>query len=231
MPRKPRFILPGQPHHVIIRGIDREPIFYHDTDYRYYLRRLAEAIEKHCCALHAYVLMTNHVHLLLTPTNEYGISKTIQMMGRYYVQYFNKKYSRTGTLWEGRYKSTLVDTDRYLLLCYRYIELNPVRANMISDPTEYHWSSFRHNALGQGNALITSHEVYEMLGETDLEQQQAYLGLFDTQISKQQLNEIRFASNREWLLGSDNFKQKIEQKLNRRIRPLPRGGDRKSKHY
>ena len=115
MPRKPRFILPGQPQHVIIRGVNREPIFYHKIDYYYYLKRLNESFDRHGCALHAYVLMTNHVHLLLTPTTEQSIGKAIQTLGRYYVQYFNASYQRTGTLWEGRYKSSLVDTVQYLL--------------------------------------------------------------------------------------------------------------------
>ena len=131
MPRKPRFVIPGEPQepqHVIIRGINREPIFYDDADYRYYISRLKEALIKHSCSLHAYVLMTNHVHLLLTPGTEQGISKAIQMLGRYYVQYFNYTYGRTGSLWEGRYKSTLIDSEQYLLSCHRYIELNPVRA-------------------------------------------------------------------------------------------------------
>ncbi|MCP4982436.1 MAG: hypothetical protein GY935_18310 [Gammaproteobacteria bacterium] len=114
MPRKPRFILPGQPQHVTIRVVNREPIFYHETDYRYYLGGLCEATKKHACLIHAYVLMTNHVHLLITPEHSQGIGKTTQGLGRYYAQYFNEVHGRTGTLWEGRYKSTPVDTEHYL---------------------------------------------------------------------------------------------------------------------
>jgi putative transposase len=228
MPRKPRFILPGQPLHVTIRGVNREPIFYSDVDYRYYLGRLKEAIERHDCALHAYVLMTNHVHLLLTPSTEHGIAKSIQMLGRYYVQYFNEKYGRTGTLWEGRYKSTLVDSEEYLLICHRYIELNPVRANMVDHPAEYPWSSYRCNAIGQPDPLINNHERYKEMGNTDDERRRSYRALFDIYVTDKQLNEIRQAANREWVLGSDRFKAKIEQELQRRVSPLPRGGDRKS---
>ena len=231
MPRKARFILPGQPQHVIIRGVNRQPIFNQEADYRYYLSRLDQALERHDCALHAYVLMTNHVHMLLTPHAGPGIGKTIQMLGRYYVQYFNQTYHRTGTLWEGRYKSTAVDTEHYLLTCYRYIELNPVRANIVAHPSEYPWSSYRCNGIGQSNSLITMHDRYRELGGTDEKRQQAYRALFKAQISEIQLEEIRIAANKEWVLGSDHFKAKIEQQLKRRTTPLPRGGDRRSKQY
>ena len=137
MARLPRFVIPGQPQHVIVRGINRETIFYEPEDYAFYLEKLKYACEQHHCQLHAYVLMTNHVHLLLTPKTEASIGKTIQSVGRYYVQYFNYHYERTGTLWEGRYKATLIDSETYLLTCYRYIELNPVRAKMVNHPSEY----------------------------------------------------------------------------------------------
>ena len=133
MPRQPRFTIPGQPQHVIIRGNNRDPIFYADEDYGFYLEKLRQACEKHQCDVHAYVLMTNHVHLLITPHTENSLGKAIQMLGRYYVQYFNYSYKRTGTLWEGRYKATLIDSEAYLLTCYRYIELNPVRAEGMAE--------------------------------------------------------------------------------------------------
>lgn len=231
MPRKPRFILPGQPQHVIIRGVNRAPVFCNDADYRYFLARLKEAIERHDCALHAYVLMTNHVHLLLTPSTEYGIGKSIQMLGRYYVQYFNEKYGRTGTLWEGRYKSTLVDTEEYLLICHRYIELNPVRAKMVDHPAEHPWSSYRCNAIGQPDPLIRNHDIYKEMGSTDDERRRAYRALFDREVTDKQLEEIRQAANSEWVLGSDRFKALIEKKLARRASPLSRGGDRKSPSF
>lgn len=231
MPRKPRFVLPGQPQHIVIRGINREPIFYDETDYRYYLKKLKESIDKHSCDLHAYVLMTNHVHLLLTPETEHGISKAIQMLGRYYVQYFNETYDRTGTLWEGRYKSTLIDTGQYLLTCYRYIELNPVRAKMVEHPSDYPWSSYRCNGAGDSNYLINSHCKYEELGRTEEDRQRNYRSLFKAHISDNQLDEIRVATNKEWILGSDYFKEEIADKLKRRTTPQVRGGDRKSKQW
>ena len=141
MARHPRFVLPGHPQHVIQRGNNRNVIFAEDADYCIYMEKLGEACERFGCRIHAYVLMTNHVHLLITPETEQGISKAMQSLGRQYVQYFNYRYQRTGTLWEGRYKASLLDTTQYLLTCYRYIELNPVRACMVEQPAEYRWSS------------------------------------------------------------------------------------------
>ena len=149
MARQPRFVLPGQPQHVIQRGNNRQDIFRADEDYAFYLEKAEEAANKHECDIHAYVLMTNHVHLLVTPHLENSISKMMQMIGRYYVQYFNYRYRRTGTLWEGRYKASLIDSEQYLLTCMRYIELNPVRAtNMADHPSDYRWSSYGSNATG-----------------------------------------------------------------------------------
>jgi len=166
MARLPRYILAGQPQHVIQRGNNRQAIFGADGDYGFCLEKLQMAAEKHGCAIHAYVLMTNHVHLLLTPQQADGIGKLMQMLGRYYVQYYNYTYQRTGTLWEGRYKATLIDTEQYFLTCMRYIELNPVRANnMAGHPSEYPWSSYRCNALGEENGLIRPHPEYQRLGK------------------------------------------------------------------
>ncbi len=140
MARLPRFVIPGQPQHVIQRGNNRQAIFRAEADYQFFLEKLSEAADKHQCDIHAYILMTNHVHLLVTPQTENGIGKMMQMLGRYYVHYFNNRYKRTGTLWEGRYKATLIDSEQYLLTCMRYIELNPVRAqNMAEHPADYPW--------------------------------------------------------------------------------------------
>ena len=166
MSRQPRFVLPGQPQHVIQRGNNRDVIFVSDEDYRFYLEKLGLACERFSCDLHAYVLMTNHVHLLMTPHAEDSIGKVMQSLGRYYVQYFNCRYRRTGTLWEGRYKATLLDSDTYLLTCSRYIELNPVRAAMVEAPSDYPWSSYSCNAMGKITSLITPHELYLELGST-----------------------------------------------------------------
>lgn len=231
MARLPRFVLVGHPQHIIIRGNNREPVFIANEDYQFFLDKLAEAAKKHQCDIHAYVLMTNHIHLLVTPNTENGISKMMQMLGRYYVQYFNYTYKRSGTLWEGRYKASLIDSETYALLCYRYIELNPVRADMVKHPSDYPWSSYRVNALGQYNALVTSHMMYTALGRDDETRQARYRDLFTAQIDEMRISEMREATNKAWVLGSDYFKQKIEEQLNRRAEKSARGGDRKSDAY
>lgn len=231
MPRQPRFVLIGHPQHVIIRGNDREPIFYVDKDYQYYLEKLEQACNKHECEVHAYVLMTNHVHLLITPYRENGVSKAIQMLGRYYVQYFNKSYKRTGTLWEGRYKASLVDSANYALTCYRYIELNPVRANMVKHPAEYPWSSYRFNGVGKSNSLVIPHKLYLSLGSTFSERCTAYRELFNGHINEMTLDLIREATNKSWVVGNDYFKKKISKEANRQVEPIQRGGDRRSKEF
>lgn len=232
MARLPRFIIPGQPQHVIVRGNNCEPIFYQDQDYHFYLKKLKQACDKHQCDVHAYVLMTNHVHLLITPHTEQGIGKTLQMLGRYYVQYFNHSYQRTGSLWEGRYKATLIDSESYLLTCYRYIELNPVRAEGMADhPSKYPWSSYRFNALGGEDVIVVPHAEYLSLGQTAEERQAAYRALFKSHISEKTLEEIRQATNKAWVLGSSYFKEKIAKQLNRPAIPASKGGDRKSAAY
>ncbi len=231
MARLPRFVLVGHPQHIILRGNNRQPVFNAGEDYRYFLDKLKDSANKHQCDIHAYVLMTNHVHLLVTPHTEEGISKMIQMLGRYYVHYFNATYSRTGTLWEGRYKASLIDSETYALLCYRYIELNPVRANMVQHSSEYPWSSYRTNALGDYSDLVTPHSTYWALGHDEESRQENYRSLFDGHIDAKSLDEIRESTNKAWVLGSDYFKQKIATQVNRRTEKLGRGGDRKSEKY
>lgn len=155
MARLPRLNMPGVPQHVIQKGNNRKACFFDEQDYKVYLLKLKEYSQKLEVSVHSFVLMTNHVHLLMTPTEGNGVSRLMQSLGRYYVRYINKKYERTGTLWEGRYKSTLIDTEKYLLFVSQYIELNPVRANMVKQPAEYPWSSFRRNALGIPIELVT----------------------------------------------------------------------------
>ena len=231
MARLPRFVIPNHPQHVIVRGNNRTDIFYADADYQFYLEKLQLACNKHHCQLHAYVLMTNHVHLLITPLEEDGIGKVMQMLGRYYVQYYNYTYKRTGTLWEGRYKATLIDSASYLLTCMRYIELNPVRAGMVSHPSEYPWSSYHYNAIGQPNELITPHIEYIRLDKAAESRQAAYRQLFKHRIPESGLQEIREATNKAWVLGNDRFKQRIQKQLARRVEPNAKGGDRKSEKF
>lgn len=232
MARMPRYVIPGQPQHVIQRGNNRQPIFGAIADYRYYLEKLKDASEKHECDIHAYVLMTNHVHLLLSPQQENSISKMMQTVGRYYVQHFNHCYYRTGTLWEGRYKATLIDTEQYFLTCMRYIELNPVRATgMVDHPSEYPWSSYHYNALGDSNSLITQHEQYSRLAGSSEKRQSVYRELFRYHITDMTLEAIREATNKAWVLGDERFKKQMERLLKRSVESAGYGGDRRSEGY
>jgi len=231
MARLPRFVIPDQPQHVILRGNNRAEIFCAEADYSFYLEKLKLACDKHGCSVHAYVLMTNHVHLLITPHLEQSLGKAMQMLGRYHVQYYNYCYQRTGTLWEGRYKATLIDSEAYLLTCMRYIELNPVRAGMVIDPADYPWSSYHFNALGQSSDLVVPHPEYLRLGESNEARQAAYRDLFKHQLSENSIADIRDATNKAWALGSDRFKQRIQEQLGRRVEPKARGGDRKSEQF
>lgn len=229
MPRQPRYNLPGVPQHVVQRGNNRNATFFADEDYERYLHDLRLSSEQHGCDIHAYVLMTNHVHLLITPHQSDGITKTMQSLGRRYVAYINHTYRRTGTLWEGRYKAALIESERYLLTCYRYIELNPVRAGSmeISYPGAYPWSSYRANALGEHNPLITPHPEYRALGANDQQREQAYRALFDDHIDGRTLGSIRDSVNECRVLGGEGFKDQIEAALARRVRPGKPGRPRK----
>ena len=223
MARLPRYFVPGQPLHVIQRGNNREPIVTGDDDYRFYLDCLTDAANQQGLAIHAYVLMTNHVHLLATPDTVTSVGKTLQSVGRRYVQYFNHTYRRTGTLWEGRYKATLIDSEAYLFTCMRYIELNPVRAGMVRHPTDYPWSSYGSNARGETQPLVTPHTLYQRLGRTGNERQSAYRQLFRAHLSQTDIDAIRTATNKAWALGNDRFKAKMENLAGRRSAPLPKG--------
>ena len=226
MARLPRYFVEGQAQHVIQRGNNREPIFACEEDYRFYLDCLSDAAERHGVAIHAYVLMTNHVHLLVTPEVKDSIGKTLQSLGRRYVQYFNYSYGRTGTLWEGRYRATLIDSERYLLTCMRYIELNPVRAGMVTHPADYPWSSYGANAHERENPLLTEHLLYSRLGLSGPERRRAYRHLFRGALSGHDLAAIREATNKGWVLGNDRFREKIERLSGRRAAPKARGRPR-----
>ena len=218
MARLPRLFLPGCAQHVIQRGNNREACFYSEADYKAYLAFLKDVATKYDVAIHAFVLMTNHVHLLVTPCDEQGVSRMMQAQGRKYVQHFNFTHGRTGTLWEGRYKSTLVDADNYLLTVYRYIELNPVRASMVAHASEYPWSSYQANALGKPIQLLTPHLLYRRLGKSAEERQTAYRALFRGRMAERDVADIREATAKAWVLGDDRFKQQIEAKTGRQQR-------------
>jgi len=229
MARLARFYLKDQPQHIIQRGNNREPIFANQQDYEFYLECLLDAATTHQLKIHAYVLMTNHVHILASPLEESSIPKTMQSIGRKYVQYFNHYYDRTGTLWEGRYKATLIDSETYLLTCMRYIELNPVRARLVRLPKSYPWSSFKFNALGEANKLITPHDLYNNLGKTLTKCQLAYSHLFKERLSIKTVDDIRDATNKAWPLGSTKFKHKVEKLTKRRAMPKAKGRPKKVK--
>jgi putative transposase len=227
MARLPRYFVKGQAQHIIQRGNNRAPIFIRDADYLFYLECLQDTIEKNNLSIHSYVLMTNHVHLLASPETETSIAKTLQSVGRRYVQYFNATYRRTGTLWEGRYKATVIDTEQYLFTCMRYIELNPVRADMVKSPGEYPWSSYAANAKGNVNKLIKPHEIYKNLGSDTKKRQSAYCELFQYDIDNVDLVALRESTNKAWVLGNDRFRAEIERLSGRRSAVKPRGRPKK----
>lgn len=226
MPRRPRIHPAGLPLHIVQRGHNRDACFFADDDYFSYRHWLGDALKKTGCALHAYVQMTNHVHLLLTPTEPESISRLMISLGRRYVQYINKTYRRTGTLWDSRYKSSLVDADDYLLLCQRYIELNPVRADMTADPVNYRWSSYRANGLGQPDALLTPHNLYLALDRDAAKRQSVYCALFRSVLDHEALADIRLALNQEQPLGKGRFLDQVERMIGRRCAVRPRGRPR-----
>jgi putative transposase len=229
MARLPRIFIPGCSYHVIQRGNNKDPCFYSEADYKAYLSFLKVSSANNNVKIHAYVLMTNHVHLLVTPKQDGDISRMMQSLGRKYVRQFNFLYGRTGTLWEGRFKLSIVDTERYLLTVYRYIELNPVRANMVNHASEYPWSSYLYNSVGRKISLITPHREYLSLGTTDNARQLAYRKLFKGQMTDKDIKDIRHSINTGWVLGSERFKKKIEHKLGRKR--IGHGGDRKSDFF
>jgi putative transposase len=218
MPRKPRFTLPGAAVHAVQRGHNRAAVFFDDLDRLEYLRCLKHSADARGCVIHAYVLMTNHVHLLLTPQGTDGVGRLFQDLGRHYVRHINQTYQRHGSLWEGRYKSNLVDSQAYLLACMRYIELNPVRAAMVDHPADYRWSSYAANALGKDNILLTPHAEYLALGRD------GYLGLFQDNDDTQALALLRRAVQTGTPLGREQFTREIEAASGLRV-----GSDRRGR--
>jgi len=223
MARKPRIGLPGVPQHVVQRGNNRQPCFHNEHDYFRFLEILHLALDSNACEMHAFVLMTNHVHLLITPARKDGVTGMMCDLGRSYVRHFNDSYRRTGTLWEGRFKSSLIDSERYLLACYRYIEMNPVRARMVADPADYPWSSYHANALGRESDLITPHPAWIALGANDEHRRRAYQRLFAEPMSAEDLEAIRYGLKKCLPVGGATFKQEVEQAAGVRLGTGKRG--------
>jgi putative transposase len=220
MSRLPRYAAPGFPQHVIQRGNNRCACFAVDPDYRFFRDCLSSACEKHGCRIHACVFMTNHVHLLVTPSTETAIGQVMQSVGRRYVGYFNSTYRRTGTLWEGRYKATVIEDESYLFACYRYIELNPVRAALVGDPRAYPWSSHGANAFGERDPLVSPHDFYTRLGRRASAREAVYRGFFDIPLDEPTVTMIRDATQKGWALGSRKFRREIAALVGRRTEAL-----------
>lgn len=228
MPRLPRLDLPGIAQHVIQRGNDRQPCFFTPDDYRRYLHDLNEIALREECAVHAYVLMTNHVHLLVTPGEQGRLSRMMQALGRRYVRHVNRTHHRTGTLWEGRYKACLVAGDAHLLRCHRYIELNPLRAAMVPDPPNYPWSSHLHNAFGEHDPLVRPHPVYYAFGAEADERRRRYRAFVMDDVTAEEIDAIRAHLQRQHVYGPDRFRLAIEAQLGRSVGPRKMGRPRKS---
>ncbi len=227
MPRKPRFFVPGAAVHAVQRGHNRSAVFFDDLDYLEYLRCLKQAADSCGCQVHAYVLMTNHVHLLLTPEHADSVGHLFQSIGRHFVRHINKTYQRHGGLWEGRYKCNVIESQAYLLSCMRYIEMNPLRAGMVDHPTKYRWSSYAANGLGVSNAVLTEHAEYVALGRKLEARQIAYRGLFDHAEDAEALALLRCALQTGTPLGNARYKMEIEAALDLKVGFAQRGRPRK----
>lgn len=219
MARQPRLTVPGYPHHVIQRGNNRQPIFVDDADRQKLLGLLAEQAQRTQVAVHAYVLMDNHVHLLLTPETAEGIPQLMQAVGRSYVRSFNNRHGRSGTLWEGRYRSSLIETERYLLACMVYMDLNPVRAGMVGVPSEHEWSSHRHYIGQRVDKLVTPHALFWSLGNTPFAREAAYRELAMAGVGVSQQESLTRSALTGWTLGSPAFVQSLQESTQRRLVP------------
>lgn len=223
MPRLGRLFLPDQPLHIVQRGNDRQRIFFRADDYTLYRHWLGEAAREYGLAIHAYVLMTNHVHLLATPARAESAARTLQSLGRRYVRHVNAAERRTGTLWEGRYRAAAIEGEAHFLTCMRYIELNPVRAGMVAHPRDYRWSSYVANADGGADPLLTEHALYRALGATPAERRRDYRALFRAALDPDFVDALRRATNGGWPLGEERFKRRLAKALGRRVSPRAPG--------
>ncbi|MBY4595894.1 REP-associated tyrosine transposase [Ottowia caeni] len=227
MARLPRLTIAAYPHHIILRGNNRQPIFRDADDYQRMLRYLRDFSIENKVAVHAYVLMTNHLHLLLTPETNEGVPRMMQALGRRYVRYFNDRHARTGTLWEGRYRSSLIDAERYLLACMVYIDLNPVRAGLVAEPGDYAWSSYGHYAGLRTDPLVTPHPLFWQMGNTPFAREAAYAQLVNAGQTLEQRDKLTRAAHSGMALGEGQFIADLQRRTPRRVTPgrvgRPRG--------
>jgi putative transposase len=231
MARLKRFFYPGHPLHVLLRGNNGIACFREHEDYAAYLDKLRHASSNYGVAVHAYVLMEDHVHLLMTPQDAEAIGRMMQSLGCFYTRYFNVKYLRTGTLWEGRYKSTLMENDQYPLLLMRYVESNPVRTGYVCNLSEYPFSSYRYHAEGEPSKLIQPHQSYLNLARDESERRLRYQLLSEKPLDQEITKFLQKATTKGWVLGSRRFKHKLSNEIGCKVEPQPRGGDRKSERY
>jgi putative transposase len=229
MARLPRLTVPGYPHHIIQRGNNRQAIFSAAADYELLLALIDEHARKQHVALHAYVLMSNHFHLLATPETVEGIPQMMQAVGRRYVRNYNLRQQRTGTLWEGRYKSNLIQAERHLLACMVYMDLNPVRAGMVLDPADYAWSSHQHYIGRRVDKLITPHPLYWELGNTPFARDEAYGSMVRAGVSEQQKRALTDSALRGWALGEPDYVAELQRRTQRRVAPTQAGRPRLQK--
>lgn len=223
MARLPRLTVPGYPHHIIQRGNNRQAIFSSAADYQMLLGLLDENAKKFGVALHAYVLMSNHFHLLATPSTAEGLPQMMQALGRRYVRYFNDSQGRSGTLWEGRYRSTLIETERYLLACMVYIDLNPVRAGRVKEARDYPWSSHGHYVGLRVDKMVTPHPLFWALGNTPFAREAAYAESVRIGITTEQQDALTRSALSGWALGSENFVADLQKRTERRVKKTPPG--------
>lgn len=217
MPRRARIALPHVPLHLVQRGLNHQPCFFSDDDRATYLRWLADCCADTGCAVHAYVLMPDHVHLLLTPSRVDAAGAMMKRLSQRYVQHVNRNHGRSGTLWDGRFRSCVVQDSERVLTCCRYIELNPVRSGMVRCPAEYAWSSYRANAVGEASAIVTPHNRYRALGPDDAAQAAAYRQSFLRTLDEDTMGAIRDATNGNYVLGDPSFKLYVRRALGCRV--------------
>ena len=218
-----RHVVPGQPHHIVQRGNDRQPIFRDDDDRRVFLTWLRDAARQLKVSIHAYVLMPNHLHLLASPGDAQGLSRMMQWIGRHYVPYFNRKYDRSGTLFEGRFKAIVVDAERYFMTCCCYIELNPVRAGLAAGAADFEWSSYAHHAGTKTDPLIVDHALYWALGNTPFQREAAYRAMVEQGLATTDVAAVTEATRKGWALASPQFRKNLEKHIERRVGPAKRG--------
>ena len=223
MVRTARIVVPRIPHHIVQHGNDKQLIFRDEEDYLKFYQWMREAARQFKVAIHAYILMGNHVHLLATPSETESLARMMQWLGRFYVPYFNRKYGRSGTLWQGRFRTSLIESERYFLSCSRYIELNPVRAGIVMQPGDYRWSSYAHHVGDRLDVLIADHPIYWALGNTPFDREAAYRQFMEESVSQAEIDELSQAIKKGWVLGSEQFMAQLEKTTNRRMRPAKRG--------